>query len=163
MNAARDSEVEIAQMTLDEGEGSCCCSAEAVLVQAPKCSANQRHSDILTPGESIATTMRDHNDMHDNSTYLHAGKHLKIIDSCRYRRRQLSANFRESPATPGALLRALFLVVLLIAAGDHLQERCGSKSLTVFDKFMSWSLWGRPGTMHVRHVWFPPASQRTQG
>lgn len=100
--------------------------------------------------------MRNNNDMHKNSTYLRPGKHLNIIGSSRNSRRQLSANFRESPGTPEALIRALFPVVLLIAAGDQLQERCGSKSLTVFDKFMSWSLWGRPGTMHVRHVCFPP-------
>lgn len=35
MNAARDRADKIAKMTLDEGKGSCCCSAEAVLVQAP--------------------------------------------------------------------------------------------------------------------------------
>jgi hypothetical protein len=144
MNAARDREDRTAQMTLDEGEGSCCCSAEAILVQAPNRSANQRHSDILTPGRSIATPMHNHNDVRDNSTYLRSGKNLKIIGSCRCSRRQLPANFRGSPGTPEALIQALFFVVLLIAVGDHLQERCGSKSLTVFDKFMSWSLWGRP-------------------
>ena len=49
-------------------------------------------------------------------------EHLKITDSCRHSRRQLSANFRESPGSPEALMRALFLVVLLIAADDQLQE-----------------------------------------
>lgn len=81
--------------------------------------------------------MHNYNDMLKKPPFLHSEESLEIPDSCRNSRRQVSANFRESPGTPKALIRALFSVVLLIAAGDQMQERCGSKSLTVFDKFMS--------------------------
>jgi hypothetical protein len=67
--------------------------------------------------------MHNHNDMVRKTIKLHFREYPKIIDSCRHSLRQLSANFRESPGSPKALMRALFLVVLLIAADDQLQEQ----------------------------------------
>lgn len=137
MNAASDRDGQIGQMRLDEGEGRLLLFCWSDSRPSAKGSANQQHSDTLNPGKAIATSMHNYNDMLKKPPFLHSGESLEIPNSCRNSRRQVFANFRESPGTPKALIRALFSVVLLIAAGDQMQERCGSKSLTVFDKFMS--------------------------
>ena|SRR5690242_8692057 len=91
--------------------------------------------DTFKPGKAFATSKHNHNDMLDNSTESYVWNPFEITESCRHSWRQLSAFFRESPDTPKVLNGALFLVVLLLAAGDQMQEQMRLKSLTAFDKF----------------------------